>query len=334
MSKRLKSEDVKEVESKEAGGDCKYKVDSMCWARHGPLIYLAKVLKTKREKQETHLFVHYNNWNKKWDTWVAASDVLDDIPETLEIAKKLQAEVKKMKENKKRKPAKDSDDEALVKGEKDSGSAKKGKRKSMDAADSSIEPEEEEDSGKSQKVCLKIPGQIKKELIHDWENITKNNRITTLPRPSGTVTTILGDFVKAKTKNNTETAEQYIEMCAGIKVYFDRALPFVLLYNQERTQYKEQLASAGEKQLVASDIYGAEHLSRLFVKFPELLAHTQLSTPELGLLQPKLADFLKWLGKFTSKYFGKQYIPAGDDGENKGKYVPAAGEGGEDGVSS
>jgi len=83
MSKRLKQEEVKEVESKEVDGDCKYKVDSMCWARHGPLIYLAKVLKTKREKQETHLFVHYDHWNKKWDTWVAASDVLEDTPATV-----------------------------------------------------------------------------------------------------------------------------------------------------------------------------------------------------------------------------------------------------------
>jgi len=221
----------------------------------------------------------------------------------------------KMKEDKKhhRKPAKDSDDEALVKD--GSGSVKKAKRKSI--ADPSVEPEEEEDSGKTQKVCLKIPGQIKKELIHDWENITKNNRIAALPRPSGTVATILSDFVKAKTKTNAETAEQYLEMCAGIKVYFDRALPFVLLYNQERTQYEAQVASAGEKEVVPSDLYGAEHLSRLFVKFPELLAHTQLSTPELGLLQPRLADFLKWFGKFTPKYFGKQYIPAatGEAGE-------------------
>jgi len=323
MTKRPSKED-KEGESKAletGGGDCKFPVDSICWAKYGPLIYQAKVLKTKREKRETHLFVHYDGWNKKWDTWVAASDALENTPETAVEAERLKAKVKQDKENKKRRiSTKDSDDEALVK----DGSSKRGRRKSAngDAADPSIEPEEDEDSGKSQKVCLKIPGQLKRELINDWENITKNKRIVALPRPAGTVNTILADFAKAKSKNNVENTEQCEEMCNGIRVYFDRALPFVLLYHQERAQYKELVDStqaATQKELVPSDVYGAEHLSRLFVKFPELLAHTQLTTPELGQLQPKLADFLKWFAK-NPKYFGKQYspMPADEPTESKG----------------
>jgi mortality factor 4-like protein 1 len=312
MTRRPNKEDTKEADSKEPGGDGKFKIDSLVWAPHGPLIYEAKVLAIKSDKQETHLFVHYSKWNKKWDTWVNASTVLEDIPATHEKARKLIAKVKLAKEQKKRRitPKEDSDDEALV---KDQDGSSKSKRRSS-SADPSVEPEEDEDSGKSQKVCLKIPGQIKKELIHDWENITKNKRIATLPRPCGTVREILSDFLKAKIKGNLESSQQFTELCQGITVYFDRALPFVLLYNQERAQYEERLAEAGKRELVPSEVYGAEHLSRLFVKFPELLAHTQLSTTELGQLQPKLADFLKWFAK-NLKYFGKQYVPESEEGK-------------------
>ena len=131
MAKR--KEDTKEAETKADAAACPYACDSMVWARHGPLIYLAKVLKVKTDKNETHLFVHYNKWNKKWDTWVNANEVLENSPKTEEIAKTLQAKVKLEKENKGKrrlstKEVQDSDDEVLVKEGKENGSAKKRSR--------------------------------------------------------------------------------------------------------------------------------------------------------------------------------------------------------------
>lgn len=52
------------------------------------------------------------------------------------------------------------------------------------------------------------------------------------------------------------------EIIAGINLYFDKALGNNLLYRFERAQYVEQKRSAGDKQM--SEIYGAEHLLRLF----------------------------------------------------------------------
>jgi mortality factor 4-like protein 1 len=46
----------------------------------------------------------------------------------------------------------------------------------------------------------------------------------------------------------------------GLCCYFDKALPTMLLYNNERQQYQE----ACPNDIVPSDIYGAEHLLRLF----------------------------------------------------------------------
>jgi mortality factor 4-like protein 1 len=46
----------------------------------------------------------------------------------------------------------------------------------------------------------------------------------------------------------------------GLCCYFDKALPMMLLYNNEHKQYQE----ACPNDIVPSDIYGAEHLLRLF----------------------------------------------------------------------
>ena len=58
------------------------------------------------------------------------------------------------------------------------------------------------------------------------------------------------------------------EVVDGIKVYFDRALGVTLLYRFERPQYDDTFAESSkagkDKELHMSDVYGAEHLLRLF----------------------------------------------------------------------
>ena len=57
------------------------------------------------------------------------------------------------------------------------------------------------------------------------------------------------------------------EILKGLRCYFDRALPIILLYNKERHQYHEAVAD----DVSPSTIYGAEHLLRLFGDFLSLL---------------------------------------------------------------
>ena len=52
------------------------------------------------------------------------------------------------------------------------------------------------------------------------------------------------------------------QVVKGIEQYFDKALGKILLYRIERHQYSEFMQSNTEKH--PSDIYGAEHLLRLF----------------------------------------------------------------------
>ncbi|SPP83924.1 nuA4 complex subunit EAF3 homolog [Drosophila guanche] len=43
---------------------------------HGPLIYEAKVLKTKPDATPVEYYIHYAGWSKNWDEWVPESRVL------------------------------------------------------------------------------------------------------------------------------------------------------------------------------------------------------------------------------------------------------------------
>lgn len=52
------------------------------------------------------------------------------------------------------------------------------------------------------------------------------------------------------------------EIISGITLYFDKALGNNLLYRFERAQYVEQKRASSDRAM--SEIYGAEHLLRLF----------------------------------------------------------------------
>jgi hypothetical protein len=70
------------------------------------------------------------------------------------------------------------------------------------------------------------------------------------------------------------------------RLYFDKALPLILLYRHEREQYERAKAEAlqrpeGGKTFVPSEVYGAEHLLRLFVRLPNLLSQASMSPQEV-----------------------------------------------------
>lgn len=50
------------------------------------------------------------------------------------------------------------------------------------------------------------------------------------------------------------------EILKGLRCYFDKALPMLLLYKKERQQFKDAVGD----DVSPSTIYGAEHLLRLF----------------------------------------------------------------------
>nr|XP_016853949.1 PREDICTED: mortality factor 4-like protein 1 [Anolis carolinensis] len=74
-----------------------------------------------------------------------------------------------------------------------------------------------------------------------------------------------------------------------------------LLYKFERPQYVEILADHPDAPM--SQVYGAPHLLRLFVRIGAMLAYTPLDEKSLALLLNDLHDFPKYLAKNPSALF-------------------------------
>uniref|UniRef100_A0A0E0BK19 MRG domain-containing protein n=1 Tax=Oryza glumipatula TaxID=40148 RepID=A0A0E0BK19_9ORYZ len=147
-----------------------------------------------------------------------------------------------------------------------------------------------------------FPSTLKKQLVDDWEFVTQLGKLVKLPR-SPTVDDILKKYLEHRTKKDNKINDSYAEILKGLRCYFDKALPAMLLYKKERQQYSEEVKG----DVSPSTIYGAEHLLRLFVKLPELLASVNMEEDALNKLQQKLLDILKFLQKNQSSFFLSAY---------------------------
>jgi mortality factor 4-like protein 1 len=116
-----------------------------------------------------------------------------------------------------------------------------------------------------------MPDALKSILVDDWENVTKNLQLARVPTLYP-VNRILDDFVHQempKRGQGTTSGDVLEEIIGGMREYFNRSLGRILLYRFERGQYQDILARIDDpaddlagRQL--GDIYGAEHLLRLF----------------------------------------------------------------------
>ena len=83
---------------------------------------------------------------------------------------------------------------------------------------------------------------------------------------------------------------------AALKLYFDRSCAAFLLYRFERLQLQQYLDSRpGSDERVLCQVYGAEHMLRLFVKLPLLLSHANLSPTDAAALASRLQRVVDWL---------------------------------------
>jgi mortality factor 4-like protein 1 len=201
-------------------------------------------------------------------------------------------------------------------------------------------------------VRIVMPDNLKSLLVDDWEQVTKNQCVVSLPARNP-VRQILQDwYEEEQPKRTSSAADQDVleEVVAGLQEYFDKCLDKILLYRHERAQYrglrKKFEAATGELANKGPiDVYGAEHLIRLFSKFalsfvyfllsfegfvalwdghllisasflgivgtmPELIAQTNMDMQATNRLREEISKLAMWLSKHSEKYFTTQYLTA------------------------
>ncbi|KAG0502565.1 hypothetical protein HPP92_002637 [Vanilla planifolia] len=250
-----------------------------------------------------------------WDEWVAADRLLKFSEENVAKQKMLEKNQNVDKSSKsgrstQSKP-KSSNAFGLTDGKADKEDLKNQAPRGKKRKGQSLT--EEKGMRSADKLMLQFPPTLKKQLVDDWEFVTQLGKLVKLPR-SPNVDEILKKYLEYRVKKDGMLADSVVEILKGIRIYFDKALPLMLLYKKERQQYQEVI----HDDISPSIIYGAEHLLRLFVKLPELISSVNIEDDTLGKLQQKLLDFLKFLQKnqnsfFLSTYDGSRSSDRSDD---------------------
>eukprot|EP00301_Raphidiophrys_heterophryoidea_P026082 c8910_g1_i1.p1 GENE.c8910_g1_i1~~c8910_g1_i1.p1 ORF type:complete len:347 (-),score=94.73 c8910_g1_i1:212-1195(-) len=291
-----------------------FEVGEKVFALHGSLMYEAKIIKTEMRKLGDDVIpqykVHYQGWKKTHDEWLDSSRIVRFTKQNIEQAEQLKAAAASStvkdgrKSQKKSSPASDSE----------AGSSTSGKRQKIEPSPVSRETEL---STPTIVIELSLPSKLRNQLIEDWQAVTEEKKIVNLPAKIS-VKTILERFEEhQKRKSKDGEASEVSKFVHDVRVYFNTACGSMLLYRQERKQYHDlhrkldqSRADGEDSKLEAADLFGVEHLLRLFVKFPELLAQTDMTEAEIATARQFITDFVKFIGGKNQDHFNNSYIPA------------------------
>ncbi|KIY49862.1 MRG-domain-containing protein [Fistulina hepatica ATCC 64428] len=287
-----------------------YTVKERVLCHHHGLIYEAKVLQVKNFEEpnkisgETgiHYFVHYKGWKQTWDEWVSPSRLLRFNEENLAKQKAVNSELMKPQPTK---PTATMSSASAYR-DKDTG-RRKGKRTRDQYEEGHRKPE----------MKLNIPESLKVRLVDDWEAVTKNNQLVTVPKEPS-VEQILAEFEeyvkKEQPSHLREPTVLISSITSGLQMYFDRALGSNLLYRFERPQYAtvrkryitgQQVIIGQEHEMSA--VYGAEHLLRMIISLPQMVSQSSLDAESVAIVRNYVNEFLLWIERESSRIFQAEY---------------------------
>ncbi|EDK37461.2 hypothetical protein PGUG_01559 [Meyerozyma guilliermondii ATCC 6260] len=297
-----------------------FRPNSRVLAYHGPLVYEAKVLRV-HEKNKSYVedeegkhipaeqssvpqslidvdtyYVHYKGWNNKWDEWVPNSRILEFNEQNLKIQQKLRDAQKSVHSKSKKGNQTNSNSPAPENAKKRSGGEITAPKRGR--------PKRRQESTKYNEVYIPMRPELKHILVDDWEYITKDHKLLTVPARVP-VSQILKQFSAANSGGSDEDDHMIHEYVNGLEIYFNRCLSLMLLYKVERLQYLELRKE--HDNFAAADLYGVEHLLRLFASLPGLLAQTTMDGPSLSTLISQSVDFLDYITENMDSFANQYY---------------------------
>lgn len=304
-------------------------VGERCFVFHGPVLYEAKMeyfhdansptVTSKKEhevllqqlldanrileipsklKGKPCFFIHYKGWPKSWDEWVDPIRIIPFTPENIKKLKDLKQAALDLSKNDS--VSRKVEIEVLVRDE-DSDNlfpTRIKKQLLMDMAEKYVT---------KPLINLEMPPQLRTRLVEDWENVEMNNHLVALPAQVS-IDEIFDEFVtyfdrhtpKLKGRlTGLEAESDYLlysefqeEFLQGLKVFFNRKLDCLILYDNEQQQYQE-FAQTQSK----TSIYGFEHLLRLLVVFLDIVNQLNLDPQALEIGKFHISHLYKFLGQ-------------------------------------
>jgi len=285
---------------------------------HGPLVYESKILKgevwdeanTKLETVGPHYLVHYKGWKQTWDEWVPTARLLKYNEANLSLQKDLS----------RAQAAATSTSASASKTTNATRGAQAGGGRRKEGGRGTKRGRDDDDGTRRPEMRLVVPDTLKVLLVDDWEAVTKNNQLVTLPR-NPTVAEILEEFkqhiLNSPPPNLRDPQVVLPTIVSGLQVYFDKALGSNLLYRFERPQYADirkryvtgpTVQVSQEREMSA--IYGAEHLLRMIVSLPAMVAGSTMDPESVGLVRDYVTELMTYMMDERARLFQKEYDSA------------------------
>ncbi|THX90419.1 MRG-domain-containing protein [Aureobasidium pullulans] len=320
-----------------------YGKDERALCFHHELLYEAKVLDSRHtdqndKKSPYEYKVHYKGWKNTWDDWVPQDRLRKYNDENLELSKNLRQEMNAQR----RAAAKPMTATVTRKRDLNTGSARGSEERTAPATAASSRGtkrgrefegiDKEDEFLRRPSIKIFMPDSLKAILVDDWEKVTRESRLVPLPSKTP-VAQFLADYAASeglKRREGSAEADILEEVIAGVKEYFNKSIGRILLYRFERPQWSDIHAqlNKGTGDLTGklpTDIYGVEHLCRLFgayhqslicedylankfpVSMPDLIAHTNMDSQAVSRLREELHKMTQWLSKNAGNYLSQEY---------------------------
>ena len=188
---------------------------------------------------------------------------------------------------------------------KKAGAAKKPKAEAEAEAEAGGQAKGQAQATPEPWVAIIFPPVLKRQLVDDNDQVKAEGRLLKLPRKPN-VAAILQEYAASKRSRPGAVAQAFNapgglldQMLEGVQLFFDKCLEKRLLYDTERAQFARVLGKDG----VPSNVYGAEHLLRLFVLLPDLMEAEGTDARVRETLSAKLQDLIKYLAKHHTALF-------------------------------